>query len=108
MPTSRAAAETDTADPKAVAAFLAAVAEPTRIQIVRLLAAGEKSVSDLSAALAIPMVNTSHHLGVMKAGWVVVSRKDGRNALYSFACEFETTESEVTLTGPGVTVAVEL
>ena len=107
MPPSKSAKTATSADPKATAAFLAGVAEPSRVQIVRLLACGEKSVTELSTALGAPLVNTSHHLSVMRAAHVLDSRKDGRSALDSFACEFETTKAEVILKGPGVRVAIE-
>ena len=72
------------------------------------MAGGEKSITDLATAVGIPMVSMSHHLGVMKAAHVLVSRKDGRSALDSFACEFEASKPEVILLGPGVRVAIEL
>jgi DNA-binding transcriptional ArsR family regulator len=95
-------------DVRASVAFLSGLAEPTRFRILRLLASGEKSVTEVSNAMGIPFVNVSHHLSVMKTAGVLTSRKDGQSALYSFACEFETGETELTLHGPGVRVAVDL
>lgn len=95
-------------DNRPAAAFLQALGEPTRLNIVRLLAAGPSNVTDIATALQVEIVNTSHHLGVMRAAGVVQDRKDGRFVIYSLACEYKTTADAVTLTGPGVKAVVSL
>lgn len=74
----------DLADAKTVAQMLAAVGEPTRMLILHRLIDGPKNVGELSEALKIPMVNMSHHLGVMRAAGLVENKKDGRRVYYSF------------------------
>lgn len=72
---------------RAQAAFLAALAEPTRLALVRALAAGEQSVTALAAAVGAEMVNVSHHLGVLRAAGVVTATKDGRFVRYALVGE---------------------
>jgi DNA-binding transcriptional ArsR family regulator len=59
-----------------------AVAEPRRRQIVDVIAAGERSVSDLVAALGLPQPLVSKHLRVLREVGVVVARDEGRQRLY--------------------------
>ena len=59
-----------------------AVAEPRRRQILDVLAAGERSVNDLVAALGIPQPLMSKHLRVLREVDLVIARDDGRQRLY--------------------------
>lgn len=68
---------------KKIAALLAAVGEPTRMQVLLLLARGPKNVGQLAQAVGIPMVNMSHHLGVMRTAGLLDHDKDGRRVIYS-------------------------
>ena len=67
-----------------VAEVIAAWAEPTRVQILDLLMRyGPHNVSDLSEKLGVPMVNMSHHLGVLRNAGILDSEKDGRRVVYA-------------------------
>ncbi|HUA41584.1 MAG TPA: metalloregulator ArsR/SmtB family transcription factor [Streptosporangiaceae bacterium] len=59
-----------------------AIAEPRRRQIVNVIAAGERSVSDLVAMLSLPQPLVSKHLRVLREVGVVVVRDEGRQRLY--------------------------
>ncbi len=67
-----------------VATALAALAEPTRLQIVFHLARGPHHVSQLAELVGTPMVNMSHHLGVMRQAGLLEDEKDGRKVVYRF------------------------
>jgi DNA-binding transcriptional ArsR family regulator len=70
----------DHSDPIAV---LSALADPTRLRVVRLLAGGpELHVGAIAGALALPMVNLSHHLGILREAGVLADRKQGRQVFY--------------------------
>ena len=60
-----------------------AVAEPRRRQIIDLLAGGERSVSELVAALGLAQPQVSKHLRVLREVGVVAVREEGRQRLYS-------------------------
>jgi DNA-binding transcriptional ArsR family regulator len=68
---------------KKIAGLLAAVGEPTRMQVLLLLTRGPHNVGQLAAAVGIPMVNMSHHLGVMRTAGLLDHEKDGRRVIYS-------------------------
>jgi len=63
--------------------MLAALAAPERLRIVRELQSGERSVSQLTEVLAVPMVNVSHHLRVLRHAGIVSGRKQGRFVHYA-------------------------
>jgi DNA-binding transcriptional ArsR family regulator len=60
-----------------------ALAHPTRIAIVELLADGELSAGALIAKLRIEQANVSQHLAILRAKQVVMSRKVGNQVFYS-------------------------
>jgi DNA-binding transcriptional ArsR family regulator len=63
--------------------ILSAAAEPTRRRILQLLASGPRTVNDLAANFSVTRSAISQHLGVLAEVGLVVSRKDGRQRIYS-------------------------
>lgn len=62
-------------DPRAQAEWLAGVAEPTRLAVLRALAIGDNPVTELAPECGAEVVSVSHQLGlVKKAGLVVAAR----------------------------------
>lgn len=59
-----------------------AVAEPRRRQILDLLAAGERSVTELVEAMGIVQPLVSKHLRVLREVGLVVVREEGRQRMY--------------------------
>lgn len=59
--------------------------EPTRSQIVRALAPGPLSVSDLSMAISRSKWATSQHLRVLREAGIVAAERRGRAVYYSLA-----------------------
>lgn len=70
-------------DPAGTAAVFAALGDPTRQQLVRLLAAGDSSVSALAAQLPISLPGTMKHLGVLERAGIVARTKSGRTVTVS-------------------------
>jgi rhodanese-related sulfurtransferase/DNA-binding CsgD family transcriptional regulator len=54
-----------------------AVASPRRIDLLDLLAQGEKTVEDLAAAAGLSVKNTSAHLRTLREARLVETRRDG-------------------------------
>lgn len=78
---------TEFPEARKVAALLAAVAEPTRLRVLWLLAKGPQNVGTLADLIDIPMVNMSHHLGVMRQAGILDDEKDGRKVNYKLRPE---------------------
>jgi ArsR family transcriptional regulator, nickel/cobalt-responsive transcriptional repressor len=68
---------------RAEADWIAAIGEPNRLAIIRILAIGEKTVTELATGTNQELVNVSHHLGVMRSAGLVKSERDGRFMRYS-------------------------
>lgn len=64
-----------------------AVAEETRLGIVRLLADGERCVCELQDAMGAAQSRLSFHLKKLKEAGVVSDRRDGRWVYYSLVPE---------------------
>ncbi|WP_031436260.1 ArsR/SmtB family transcription factor [Methylobacter tundripaludum] len=62
-----------------------AVSSPKRLELLELLAQGEKTVELLAAELSIDTKLTSAHLKALKAARLVLSRRDGKYVIYRLA-----------------------
>ncbi len=68
---------------RAEAEWLSAFGDPTRLAILRALATGEKTVTNLAVACEVEIVNASHHLGLLKDSGLVTAERDGRFMRYN-------------------------
>src|SRR5919201_1745067 len=59
-----------------------ALASGARREILRALAAGERTTSELAAHLAVSAPAVSRHLSVLEHAGVVTSRREGQRVLY--------------------------
>jgi ArsR family transcriptional regulator len=64
------------------ARFLKCIGEPTRLQIVRLLAKGERCVCELTGALSKEQSLVSHHLRALKECNIVKERQQAQKIYY--------------------------
>ncbi|MGZ5708166.1 MAG: ArsR/SmtB family transcription factor [Burkholderiales bacterium] len=55
----------------------------SRVELLQLLAQGERSVPALARLLTLSVATTSGHLAVLRQAGLVVSRLDGRDVYYS-------------------------
>ena len=77
----------DAHDAKKMAELFNAVAEPTRVLVLQHLTNGPLHVGKLAELVGIPIVNMSHHLGVMRLAGVLDDDKKGRRVIYSIRKE---------------------
>ncbi|MDZ4248900.1 MAG: metalloregulator ArsR/SmtB family transcription factor [Candidatus Nanopelagicales bacterium] len=63
----------------------AAFSSPRRVEIIDVLAQGERSVESIATESGLTMANTSRHLQVLKNAGLVASRKDRLNVIYRLA-----------------------
>src|SRR5262245_3868029 len=62
-----------------------ALASPSRLELLDLLAQGERSVEMLAREAALSVANASQHLQALYAARLVESRRDGQRILYRLA-----------------------
>ncbi len=65
----------------------AAFSSPKRLEIIDILAQGEKDVETLSKQVSITFANTSRHLQILKNARLVVSRRNGIRIYYRISDE---------------------
>ncbi len=69
---------------RAVAALrFRALGDETRLRLLELLTAGERTVADLMAATALGQSLVSHHLRTLRGAGLVTTRREGRWIFYS-------------------------
>ncbi len=56
--------------------------EPTRVRILLLLCRGEQNVSRLCELLKVRQPTVSHHLGLLRRGGLLTSRREGKSIHY--------------------------
>ncbi len=61
------------------------MAHPKRIQILRVLKGGEKTVNELAKATGIPQANMSQHLSLLRQLGLLNTRREGTNVYYSIS-----------------------
>jgi DNA-binding transcriptional ArsR family regulator len=66
--------------------------DPTRVRILLLLCRGEQNVSQLCAALRLPQPTVSHHLGLLRRGGLLTSRRSGKSIFYALDGRLEYSE----------------
>src|SRR5262249_23606950 len=64
------------------AMLLKHVSDPTRLQVILLLAEGERHVGDLCAQLGQSQPAVSHPLALLRHGGIIAPRRQGKNTFY--------------------------
>jgi ArsR family transcriptional regulator len=68
-----------------IAELFKAFGDPTRVQILSLLAQQERCVGDIAEAIPLSQSAVSHQLRIMKQMDLIKCHRDGKNILYSLA-----------------------
>jgi ArsR family transcriptional regulator len=71
-----------------------ALADPTRRDVLRLLAGGERTAGELAERFAMGKPTMSHHFNVLKEAGLIRSRRQGQQIYYAL----DTTVAEDVLT----------
>lgn len=80
--------DTASSDSTQCAAYLKALGDTVRLQIVRALQSGPMSVTDLVILLELEMANVSHHLRVLFHADIVTTQREGKFIYYALNKEF--------------------
>ena len=68
---------------KRASILLKHVSDPTRLQVILILADGEQHVGALCAQLSQSQPAVSHHLALLRHGGIIAPRRQGKNNFYS-------------------------
>jgi DNA-binding transcriptional ArsR family regulator len=64
------------------AILLKQVSDPTRLQVILMLAEGEKHVGAVCEQLNMSQPAVSHHLALLRHGSIIAPRRQGKNNFY--------------------------
>src|SRR6478752_910767 len=77
------AADQRTQQARRASILLKHVSDPTRLQVILILADGEQHVGALCAQLSQSQPAVSHHLALLRHGGIIAPRRQGKNNFYS-------------------------
>ena len=63
--------------------FFGMLSDKTRLQIVLLLAAGERNVTSLCEELKLAQPTVSHQLGLLRMSRVIINKRHGKQVIYA-------------------------
>ena len=89
-------------DMEQLTALFRLLSDRTRLNILLLLASGERNVTNLCNALGLPQPTVSHHLGLLRMNNVIGCRRNGKQVFYGMNGRVE-----VPKTGTALEIGVE-
>lgn len=66
------------------------LSDKTRLNILMLLAQGERNVTHLCQELELPQPTVSHHLGLLRMNNLIGNRREGKQVYYGINGRFQT------------------
>ncbi len=66
-----------------LASLFRLLSDRTRLNLLMLLADGERNVTTLCETLRLPQPTVSHHLGLLRMSSVIANRREGKQVFYS-------------------------
>ncbi len=70
------------------------LSDKTRLNILMLLADGERNVTSLCEQLKLPQPTVSHHLGLLRMNNVIANRRNGKQVFYALNGRVDVTDDD--------------
>ena len=84
------------------------LSDKTRLNILLLLAKGERNVSSLCGELSLPQPTVSHHLGLLRMSNLISNRRAGKQVFYELDGRVDAADnSGLTVKVDGFRVSIE-
>ena len=83
------------------------LSDKTRLQIVMLLAGGERNVTSLCEDLKLPQPTVSHHLGLLRMNRVIINKRHGKQVIYALDSAGRAASGKLKFSSPPYAVTVE-
>ena len=80
-------------DLEPLAGLFRLLSDKTRLNILMLLAKGERNVTSLCEQLRLPQPTVSHHLGLLRMSNLITNRRDGKQVFYELDGRVEVTDA---------------
>jgi DNA-binding transcriptional ArsR family regulator len=68
------------------------LSDKTRLNILMLLASGERNVTTLCQELKLPQPTVSHHLGLLRMNNIIGNRRNGKQVFYNLDGRVDTVD----------------
>ncbi|HSU69285.1 MAG TPA: metalloregulator ArsR/SmtB family transcription factor [Tepidisphaeraceae bacterium] len=65
------------------------LSDKTRLNILMILAKGERNVSSLCTELGLPQPTVSHHLGLLRTKNLISNRRNGKQVFYGLNSQID-------------------
>jgi DNA-binding transcriptional ArsR family regulator len=88
------AANGNDAELEPLVALFRLLSDKTRLNILMLLAKGERNVSSLCDELRLPQPTVSHHLGLLRMSNLITNRRDGKQVFYELDGRVDAAEAK--------------
>ncbi len=83
------------------------LSDRTRLQIVLLLATGERNVTSLCDELDLPQPTVSHHLGLLRMNRLIINKRQGKQVIYALDSGAKSAGGKLKFSTPPFGVAIE-
>jgi len=70
------------------------LSDKTRLNILLLLARGERNVTSLCTELSLPQPTVSHHLGLLRMSNLIANRRAGKQVFYELDGRIEAADGK--------------
>ena len=78
------------------------LSDKTRLNILILLAAGERNVTNLCELLSLPQPTVSHHLGLLRMNNLIGNRRNGKQVFYMLNGRIDVTKQDTLKMSVGI------
>lgn len=84
-----------TTDLEPLVSLFGLLRDKTRLNILMILARGERNVSSLCQELGLPQPTVSHHLGLLRTKNLISNRRNGKQVFYGLNGQIDTASDGV-------------
>lgn len=71
------------------------LSDKTRLNILMILAKGERNVSSLCDELGLPQPTVSHHLGLLRTKNLISNRRNGKQVFYGLNSQIDAASGDM-------------
>ena len=89
------ASEASDQDLEQLTALFRLLSDKTRLNILLMLADGERNVTSMCQELQLPQPTVSHHLGLLRMNNVIGNRRSGKQVFYGLNGRVDTGEASL-------------
>jgi DNA-binding transcriptional ArsR family regulator len=90
-----------------LASLFRLLSDTTRLNLLMMLADGERNVTNLCEALELPQPTVSHHLGLLRMSNLIGNRRDGKQVFYSLNGRVDVSSGTLNIGTDGFAIRIQ-